>query len=192
MKKNLTPTYSCWIGMRARCNNPRHPQFRHYGGRGIRVCDRWNSYANFLADMGEKPRGLSLERSNVDGDYEPGNCRWATQREQMRNMRITRRVTIEGKTYVAADLADQIGVKTDTIVKRAKTCATMAELMDPTRRVFHEGLSHGGKANGARIRSLTHCRNGHEYTPESTHITAEGWRRCRKCNSAKAWRARRG
>jgi hypothetical protein len=183
MKKNLTPAYSCWIGMRSRCNNPRHQQFKHYGGRGIRVCERWDSYANFLEDMGEKPRGLSLERINVDGDYEPGNCRWATQREQMRNMRITRRITVEGTTYVAADLADKLGVKTDTIVKRAKTCATMAELMDPTKRVFREGLAQGGKANGARLQARTHCNRGHEFTPENTRTTPQGWRVCRQCRA---------
>ena len=167
--------------MRSRCNNPNSPRFHHYGGRGIRVCKRWDKFANFLADMGEKPEGLSLERNDVNGNYKPSNCRWATQTEQMRNQRITRRIKIEGKSYVAADLADILGVKTDTIVSRAKVCKTYAELMDPNRRVFADGLALGGLANGQRQRSKTHCPNGHAYDEANTYFTKEGWRNCRKC-----------
>lgn len=176
-------TYIAWVGMRQRCNNPNSPQYRHYGGRGIRVCDRWDSYANFLEDMGEAPPGLSLDRLDVDADYTPDNCRWATQSQQMRNLRITRRVTIEGKTYVAKDLAEQLGVKTDTIIARAKVCDTLAEVMSPERRVFTDGLALGGKANGKRIKSRTHCANGHEFDDANTYITKQGWRRCRRCNA---------
>lgn len=180
-RRSSNKTYSTWLGMRQRCRNPNSPQFKHYGGRGIRVCARWDKYECFVADMGEKPDGLSLERVDVDGHYSPENCRWATQTEQMRNMRITRRVTIEGQTYVAADLADILGVKTDTIVARAKVCKTYAELMDPERRVFSDGLSLGGKASGAKKQALTHCKNGHVFDDANTHITPQGWRVCRRC-----------
>lgn len=78
--------YQVWIDMRRRCNKPSHPAFKWYGAKGIHVCDRWNtSFANFLEDMGEKPLGLSLDRIDVKGPYEPSNCRWATQAEQQRN-----------------------------------------------------------------------------------------------------------
>lgn len=189
-RKPRSKTYNAWLGMRQRCNNPNAPQYKHYGERGIQVCERWNTYANFLEDMGEAPPGLSLDRIDVDDHYTPENCRWATQSQQMRNMRITRRVTIEGKTYVAKELAEQLGVKTDTIVERAKVCETFVELMSPDRRVFTNGLALGGHANGARQKARTHCKNGHEFTAENTRVTKEGWRNCRRCAAEKEQRRR--
>lgn len=169
--------------MRQRCMNPSSASFHHYGGRGIKICERWDTYANFLADMGERPDGLSLDRIDNDGDYTPLNCRWATKTQQMRNQSVTRRVTIGGVTYVAKDLADTIGVKTDTIVERAQTCTTLDEVLDPAKRVYHAGLALGGIANGQRQRNRTHCKRGHEFTVANTAITPTGWRRCRRCKA---------
>lgn len=82
-----TPTHRSWAMMKARCYNPRSGSYRHYGGRGIEVCDRWlNSFEAFLKDMGIRPKGTSLDRyPDNDGNYEPGNCRWATQKQQIAN-----------------------------------------------------------------------------------------------------------
>lgn len=80
-----TETHSIWMGMWQRCTNPNNKKFYRYGARGISVCDRWKAFANFLADMGERPKGKSIDRINNDGNYEPGNCRWATALEQARN-----------------------------------------------------------------------------------------------------------
>lgn len=80
-----TRTYVSWQNMRQRCRNPSHPRWTDWGGRGITVCDRWNSFENFLADMGERPEGTTLDRINGDGNYEPSNCRWADITTQNRN-----------------------------------------------------------------------------------------------------------
>jgi hypothetical protein len=73
--------------MRQRCNDPKNKHFKHYGGRGIKVCSRWDRYENFLADLGRKPAGHSLDRIDVNGNYEPANCRWADAITQRRNQR---------------------------------------------------------------------------------------------------------
>jgi len=81
-----TREHATWLDMRNRCRNPAAHNYMRYGGRGIRVCDRWDTFENFLADMGPRPgKGYSIERADNDGHYEPSNCRWATQLEQNRN-----------------------------------------------------------------------------------------------------------
>ena len=79
-------TYTSWDCMIQRCTNPKYPTWRYYGGRGIKVCDRWrNSFENFLADMKERPADRSIDRIDPDSNYEPSNCRWATATEQANN-----------------------------------------------------------------------------------------------------------
>ena len=73
--------------MRRRCNNPNHLRFKDYGGRGIKVCKRWDLFENFLADMGRRPKGYSIERINVNGNYTPSNCKWIPKRDQSKNRR---------------------------------------------------------------------------------------------------------
>ncbi|WP_143565689.1 hypothetical protein [Sinorhizobium fredii] len=80
------PEYRVWAGMHQRCNNPKSTRYAKYGGRGIMICERWNSFENFLADMGPRPTpDHSIDRRDNDGNYEPGNCRWATRSEQQQN-----------------------------------------------------------------------------------------------------------
>lgn len=84
---NRTRTYSGWEAMIQRCHNPNASTYFRYGGRGVTVCDRWRTFENFLTDMGERPEGKTLDRINPFGNYEPGNCRWATAKEQANNTR---------------------------------------------------------------------------------------------------------
>lgn len=89
--KTGTPEYVIWEGMLARCRNSNRPRYESYGGRGIRVCERWHDFASFISDMGVRPGpGFSIERDNSEGNYEPSNCRWATRSEQQRHKRRAR------------------------------------------------------------------------------------------------------
>lgn len=102
--------YRIWAGMRNRCNNTAEVRFADYGGRGIRVCERWDKFENFLADMGNRPSPQhSLDRIDVNGNYEPGNCRWATRKEQARNARSNKRWTLNGHTMTQSELCERFG-----------------------------------------------------------------------------------
>lgn len=85
-KRITSPTYQTWVDMRRRCR-PGSRKAKYWGDRGITVCERWSKFENFLADMGEKPPGLTIERLDVNGHYEPGNCAWIPQSEQPKNRR---------------------------------------------------------------------------------------------------------
>jgi len=110
-----TPTYGIWSCMKQRCTNPKHPSYKDYGGRGIKVCERWSEFENFYEDMGEEPRGLSLERKNNNGNYCPENCIYATQKEQTRNTRRTVLIEYQGKTQCMKDWAKELGINYATL-----------------------------------------------------------------------------
>ena len=110
-----TPGYKLWHNMITRCRNPDSAAYADYGGRGITVCERWLDYANFYADMGERPPGLTLERRHNDKGYSPDNCCWATRAQQMRNRRNNIFVTINGYSMCVADAQHILGLGHTTI-----------------------------------------------------------------------------
>lgn len=115
-----SPEWLTWRRMRARCYNENCDSYPHYGGRGIRVCDRWlESFQSFLEDMGPRPTDRhSIDRINVNGDYEPNNCRWATPEQQGSNRTCNRVLTANGETAIAAEWARRAGVSQTTINNR--------------------------------------------------------------------------
>ena len=136
--KSRTPTYGSWVEMRNRCNSKSDPAYPRYGGRGITICERWNSYANFLSDMGEKPPGLSLDRyPDNNGNYEPTNCRWATRTEQSRNRRNTMQVVFAGKVMALGDACESAGIKYGSAHYFLRKCGEFHGI-----RVY-EGAPHG-------------------------------------------------
>lgn len=171
--------------MRSRCKNPKAKAWPDYGARGITVCDRWNDFATFVADMGPRPAGYSLERKNNDEGYSPDNCCWADRTTQQRNRRLTVYVIVDGERYKAIELAERIGVKTDTIVDRAARGLSLDNVLSPLKLVNKVGLALGGPASGAKKHQRSHCKWGHEMTFENTYITSQGWRNCRACQNAK-------
>jgi hypothetical protein len=140
---NGTPIYNVWAHMKGRCSNPKNIGWKHYGGRGISVCERWMKFENFYADMGKIPDGKTLDRMDNDGPYSPENCRWATEAEQKRNTRVTRFVEWEGVRMSVADFADKFGLTRKIVIARLDANWPAHQLNLP-RRVRNRW--HGGSA----------------------------------------------
>ena len=113
-----SPTYQSWQAMKSRCCGPGDQAYSKYGGRGIKVCEKWMRFEGFLEDMGERPDGTSLDRIDNDGNYEPGNCRWATRKQQQRNTRANVMVTFGGESRCVAEWAELFGLNRDTLFCR--------------------------------------------------------------------------
>ena len=106
-KMSKTPTYKTWCEIKHRCYNPNCSQYKNYGARGIKMCDRWfYSYENFLDDMGERPEGMSIDRIDVNGNYEPFNCRWANSETQCNNRRNNIYIEYNGETKTLKQWCD--------------------------------------------------------------------------------------
>ena len=128
--------YRTWIGMKARCFNRSHPFYRYYGGRGIRICKRWLRFENFFEDMGEHPKGQTLERIKNNRGYAPGNCRWASRGDQVRNRRNNIRLSFEGRSMCLAEWAHAIGMKPHTLFCRIRVSGWSIEraLTEPIQK----------------------------------------------------------
>ena len=128
----LKSTKQCWSDMKQRCSNPKLPQYKNYGGRGITVCARWlESFENFLVDMGEKPLGLTIDRINVDGNYEPQNCRWLSKAGQQKNRRNCQIFTHNGMTMTMREWAKLIGRHEATLSARVRRGYSLEMILSP-------------------------------------------------------------
>lgn len=144
-----TTTYRSWSEMRQRCNNPNNDKYRWYGARGIRVCDRWDtSFENFFADMGERPAGHTLDRKETNGHYEPGNCRWATKRTQMNNMRTNRVLCIDAQDRTMTQWSEIYGVPVGTIWRRLELGWTPVDAVQRPVRAHKTYQQANARAEG--------------------------------------------
>jgi len=110
--------YAIWAGLRQRCLNQNCPAYPRYGGRGITVCERWNDFSNFYADMGSKPEGMELDRINNNGPYSPENCRWTTRKQNTNNRSNNLNFTVGGVTKTLAQWCEETGIGPDTVMTR--------------------------------------------------------------------------
>lgn len=138
--------YYCWAGAKARCTNPQHISYALYGAAGVAMCDRWlSSFADFAADMGPCPPGLTLDRIDNDRGYEPGNCRWATPAEQERNKRNSVRVVHNGVGLNLVDYAQALGVN----------CGSLRTIMARHRLSPEDAVAH--------LMNSPRCRRGRRF-----------------------------
>jgi hypothetical protein len=134
-KKSKTRMYNIWSHMKARCFRKTHSKYKNWGGRGITVCERWLNFENFLSDMGEAPKGLSIERIDNDGNYEPSNCRWATIQEQNKNRTTKRLITANGKTQSVIEWCQELGVKRSFLNSRIIRNWTDDEIINNPKKI---------------------------------------------------------
>lgn len=172
--QSSTRLFSVWKGMHNRCRNPNQQGFRNYGGRGIRVCDRWGDFPAFAEDMGSDYRpGLTIERRDVNGHYEPGNCVWLPFVRQAVNRRTTPFVDWRGVRMAFADAWRDAGqvVRMDTAWSRYHRYGWTLEAALTTARVV-----------GKPARTDNACIHGHTYTQENAYLRVGGGRGCRACD----------
>lgn len=137
-----TAEYRVWRAMLRRCRNPSCRDFKNYGGRGVVACPRWALFANFLEDVGQRPSNThQLDRIDNDGNYEPGNVRWATRGQQARNKRSNRLLTFDGRTQTLTAWSEECGIRRETISRRLEAGRTVQEaLTAPVEsQLWHQG-----------------------------------------------------
>lgn len=139
--KTKTSIYYTWASMLDRCTNSNHANYKHYGGRGITVCERWLKFENFYSDMGVAPEGKTLDRIDNDGAYHPDNCRWATRAEQDRNKRGLHIITFNGTSKIISDWAKELGIHRTTLSFRVKHWPLENALTTPKRESGQKGYA---------------------------------------------------
>lgn len=166
---NKTPEHRAWVSMRQRCNNPSKKEYHHYGGRGIKVCLRWSYFLYFLADVGSRPSSEhSIDRIDVNGDYEPCNVRWATKQEQIENTRVARFLEHLGKRMTVSAWERNQGFSRGTITRRLKCGWTIPQAIE-TQPVIGHKIKPEPKRNVSQ-----QLRGAHGNFVRSAAVIAEG------------------
>jgi hypothetical protein len=177
--------YGVWCGMNNRCRNKNDPAYPDYGGRGIAVCDAWKKFSQFYADMGDPPSGHSIDRIDNDGNYEPGNCRWATRTEQSRNRRNNVLFTFKGETHPLSVWAARFGLKYKTVHLRVRNG------WDIYKALSTPPIPHINRAwKKTKRPEKTECLKGHPLEGYNLYIPKSGKRTCRTCavERTRQWR----
>ena len=142
---NKHPLHYRWLSMMYRCSNPKFPGYDRYGGRGIKVCERWHDIRNFIEDMNSTFRKyLQLERIDNNGDYAPDNCEWATPSKQALNRGTCHKITFQGRTMSISEWAKETGIKYNTLSRRI-----LDQKLSPEEALTREVLTHGESAKNA-------------------------------------------
>lgn len=128
-----TKTYETWMNMNGRCKTTTRHNYALYGGRGITVCERWSAFENFVADMGERPDGMTLDRINNDLGYSPDNCRWAPTKEQQRNLRNNVNVEFNGRSQCVRAWEEELGMKSGVLGYRIRRGWGIAAFTTPVK-----------------------------------------------------------
>ena len=127
-----TPEYRIWADILNRCRNKKRQAFKTYGGRGIYVCDRWHKFENFISDMGLRPSiNYSIDRIDVNGNYEPGNVQWGLKIDQNKNKTTNKRVIFQDELLIASEVARKIGIKPCTLTKRLQYGFPLEKALSP-------------------------------------------------------------
>lgn len=190
MNKKDHVLYQTWRNIHARCYRPYATHYHRYGGRGIFVSARWHDFWLFVEDVGERPTSEhTIDRIDNDGPYGPENFRWATRKEQQRTTHWAVWVEIDGNRVRACEIAEKVGVHTNTIVERVRRGLSAQQILSPDRAFTKIKREVAEKAWSKR-RAQTHCKRGHEFDEQNTYVSKTGRRACRTCMNAKsqAWR----
>lgn len=192
-----TSEWRAWSSMLSRCNNPKHPAYKNYGGRGITVYSKWmgrDGYSNFLSDLGRKPsRDHQLDRIDNDAGYFPQNCRWATRKEQARNRRSNKVLSLNGKSQTIAAWEEEMGLQRGVIRDRISSGWNIEEAITTPQRRVRQPFGIGTTVNSWTIQSSFKkdgeifyqcvCKCGRNSIVRHYDLEKQKSTRCRKCRA---------